>query len=95
MQLHPHSPDYKYLSQIDCNSIIEVDGDWLLSGARKAPAPNIRIVTASLPSNGDYTAYIIAGSHRGGEEGAVVILALFFALGKNSQTVQTQEVKAG
>ncbi|KAL5463605.1 hypothetical protein EMCRGX_G032519 [Ephydatia muelleri] len=52
--------DYKYLSQIDCNSIIEVDGDWLLSGARKAPAPNIRIVTASLPSNGDYTAYIIA-----------------------------------
>ena len=65
MQLHPHSSDYKYLSQIDCNSIIEVDGDWLLSGARKAPAPNIRIVTASLPSNGDYTAYIIAGSHRG------------------------------
>lgn len=52
--------DYKQLNQIDCNSIVEVDGDWLLSGARKAPAPNIRIVTASLPSDGDYTAYIIA-----------------------------------
>ena len=68
-RLHALSSDYQQLSQIDCNNVIEVDGDWLLSGTRKVPAPNIKIVTASLPSDGDYTAYIIAGAPRGTEGG--------------------------
>ena len=83
--------------------MVEVDDDWLLSGTHKVPAPNIRIVTASLPSDGDYSAYIIAGMEgkgrgRGRGEGRRglrrVLPLLFYCLG-NSKAVQTQKAKTG
>ena len=53
--------DYVESSIIDCDSQMEVDGGWVLGGMHKLPAPNIRIVTALAPSDGDYSLYLKAG----------------------------------
>lgn len=48
---------------IDCDKAIDVADGWVLSGVHRSPTPHITIVTASLPQDGDYTAYMEAGTH--------------------------------
>ena len=64
MRLHALSflpADYVESSLIDCDSLMEVDGGWMLSGLHRLPAPHMSIVTASVPSDGDYSLYLKAG----------------------------------
>lgn len=46
---------------IDCDSSMDVDGGWLLSGVHLTPSPQATIIIASLPLDGDYTSYMEAG----------------------------------
>lgn len=62
-ELFPISPDYLEASVIDCDTAIDVADGWILSGLHRSPTPHITIVTASLPQDGDYTAYMEAGTH--------------------------------
>ena len=54
---------------------MEVDGGWVLGGVHKLPAPNICIVTASAPSDGDYSLYLKAGEDGWYSEDTNVIVA--------------------
>lgn len=56
-------PDYLEASIIDCDAAIDVADGWVLSGVHRSPTPHITIVTASLPLDGDYSAYIEAGTN--------------------------------
>lgn len=47
---------------IDCDKAIDVADGWILSGVHRSPTPHITIVTASLPQDGNYTAYMEAGT---------------------------------
>ncbi len=53
--------DYPGDSLIDCDSITEVEGGWMLGGVHKVPTPHIRIVTAPLRADGDHSLYLAAG----------------------------------
>ena len=53
--------DYLQASVIDCDAALDVDDGWVLSGVHRSPTPHATIVTASLPLDGDYSAYLEAG----------------------------------
>ena len=53
--------DYEAAGEIDCDASLDVDEGWVLSGIHRHFFPNMCIVTASLPSNGDYSSYIKSG----------------------------------
>ena len=53
--------DYLQSSLINCDSALEVDDGWILSGVHCSPTPQVTIVTAALPLNGDYHTYLEAG----------------------------------
>ena len=54
--------DYLQASVIDCDTAQDVDDGWVLSGVHRSPTPHITIVTASMPLDGDYSAYLEAGT---------------------------------
>ena len=71
--------DYLQASVIDCDVAMDVDDGWVLSGVHRSPTPHATIVTASLPLDGDYSAYIEAGILSGcGVVGPVASLIYLF-----------------
>ena len=52
---------FEEAGEIDCDASLDVDGGWVLSGIHRHSYPSMRIVTASLPSNGDYSNYTKSG----------------------------------
>ena len=55
--------DYEAAGEIDCDASLDVDEGWVLSGMHRPSFPTMSIVTASLPSNGDYSSFIKSGKH--------------------------------
>lgn len=53
--------DYPGQQLIDCDSVTEVEGGWVLGGVHKVPTPHICIVTAPLRADGDHSLYLAAG----------------------------------
>ena len=53
--------DYLQAAVIDCDTALDVDDGWVLSGVHCSPTPCVTIVTASVPLDGDYSAYMEAG----------------------------------
>ena len=53
--------DYEASGEIDCDASLDVDEGWVLSGIHRYSSPSMRIVSASLPSNGDHSSYIKRG----------------------------------
>ena len=54
------SSDYQLSAVIDCETAMDVDDGWVLSGVHRSPTPHASIISASLPLNGDYSPYIEA-----------------------------------
>ena len=54
------SSDYQLSAVIDCDTAMDVDDGWVLSGVHSSPTPHASIISASLPLNGDYSPYIEA-----------------------------------
>ena len=57
----PCTLDYAAAGEIDCDASLDVDEGWVLSGIHHYSSPSMRIVSATLPSNGDHTAYLKRG----------------------------------
>ena len=58
---HTHAHTDYQSSVIDCDSVLEVDDGWMLSGVRRHSMPNLRIVTASMPADSNYSTFLKAG----------------------------------
>ncbi|CAI8012704.1 Beclin 1-associated autophagy-related key regulator, partial [Geodia barretti] len=56
--------DYQLSAVIDCETAMDVDDGWVLSGVHRSPTPHASIISASLPLNGDYSPYIEASEER-------------------------------
>ena len=55
--------DYEAAGEIDCDAFLDVDEGWVLSGIHRYSVPSMCIVNASLPSNGDHSAYLKCGMY--------------------------------
>jgi len=54
-------PDYVAAAKIDCDSVLEIDDGWMLSGVHQHRLPNMKIVTACMPADGDHSAFLKKG----------------------------------